>query len=575
VKVEDLNLIKDHFRDTTNFDDANNFLLDQTNIQCFFSNQEKYQDFLEYLHSYQTAEIKTSLEWGDVQTPIDFVKKVYAIIKSTGLKPEIIIEPTCGKGNFLLTALEIFPELKQIYGVEIQGKHLWQFILMLLSRDKMIDGRKPNATKINLILDDIFTHIFPEEIRNNHMKKILVIGNPPWVTSSELSRMNAMNIPAKSNIKNFSGIEAITGKSNFDISENIIVKMLDNFSEHEGKLAVLCKTSVIRNIMKYIPKKKWRIGNIQAIQFDAKKVFGKTCDASLLMLDFNVQEKDIICSLSNFENPMNVIRHFGWVKNKFVADTEKYQKTKQFDGSGLFTWRQGVKHDASKVLELEKTSLGIYMNKLNEELIIEDSLVYPLLKGSDIRTFEPKDQMKRILLPQKALNEDTKKIEELYPKTWQYLTAKEYYFKKRKSRIYKNKQDFAIFGIGDYAFAQFKVAIAGFYKTPHFALLEPIENKPVIVDDTCYFCSFDTYEEALFVASALNSDLSQEFFESIVFQDGKRPYTKEVLKRLDVNQLIDELTFTDLEEIWKKLGFKNNNDINSKAFQVYKKRIKE
>jgi len=566
VNIDEVNSIKGYFTKINCFEVANDFLLKQVNIKNFFSNQKQYTTFFDFLLS-ETTDTTTNKEWGDVQTPVDFVQKIYAIIKNTEFNPDIVIEPTCGKGNFLIAALDNFPELQQMYGVEIQENHLWSFLITLLSRVKNSKEDNSHHTKITLENDDIFSHIFPKALRENPKKNILVIGNPPWVTATELSKMNASNIPAKSNIKNFSGIEAITGKSNFDISENIIIKMIENFSEQTGKLAFLCKTSVIRNIMKYLPNKNWRIGNIQAIQFDAKKVFGKTCDASLLLLDLNVSEKETICSLSDFEKPNEVISHFGWVKNKFVADIKKYQKTKQYDGKGSFTWRQGVKHDASKIVELREISTGLYKNKLDEELTIEDNLIYPLLKGSDIRAFEPQDKMKRILLPQKSLSDDTEKIRDMYPKTWQYLTTKIDHFRKRKSRIYKNKKEFAIFGIGDYAFTPFKVAIAGFYKEPLFALLQPIENKAVIVDDTSYYLGFDTYNEALFVASALNSKLSREFFETIVFRDAKRPFTKELLMRLDVIKVIKQMEFTELEEIWNELNFENTSKITLKIIK--------
>ncbi len=574
VNADDYWLIRSDFTDLSSFEDANEFIQKQVNIQNFFSNQKEYYLFREFIQ-YEQEDSPPSKQWGDVQTPIDFVQKVYAIIKNTGFNPDIVIEPTCGKGNFLIEALHTFPKLQQMYGVEIQEDLLWIFLATLLSRVKNSEEGKWYRAKIILENEDIFSHTFPTKLREQPTKNFLVIGNPPWITASELSKINAINIPTKSNIKNFPGIEAITGRSNFDISENIIVKMIENFSEQTGKLAFLCKTSVIRNIMKNIPNKNWRIGNIRAIQFDAKKVFGKTCDASLLLLDLNVSKKEAICALSDIENPNETIRHFGWVKNKFVADIDKYQKIKQFDGTGPFTWRQGVKHDASKILELKEISSNLYKNKLDEELTIEDNLIYPLLKGSDIRIFEPNDKMKRILLPQKSLRDDTEKIRELYPKTWQYLTSKIDHFRKRKSRIYKNKKEFAIFGIGDYAFAPFKVAIAGFYKTLHFALLQPIENKPVLVDDTSYYIGFDTYKEALFIATILNSKLSREFFESIVFLDAKRPFTKELLMRLDINKIINEMEFTELEEIWNELNFENSNNIVSSDFKNYKKRIGE
>jgi hypothetical protein len=41
----------------------------------------------------------------------------------------------------------------------------------------------------------------------------LVIGNPPWVTNSQLSVLDSANRPARTNTKNARGIDAITGSS--------------------------------------------------------------------------------------------------------------------------------------------------------------------------------------------------------------------------------------------------------------------------------------------------------------------------------------------------------------------------
>lgn len=45
-----------------------------------------------------------------------------------------------------------------------------------------------------------------------------------------------------------------------------------------------------------------------------------------------------------------------------------------------------------------------------------------------------------------------------------------------------------MFGIGDYSFAPYKVALSGFYKKPLFCLL--YASKPVMTDDTAYFWHF-------------------------------------------------------------------------------------
>jgi len=52
----------------------------------------------------------------------------------------------------------------------------------------------------------------------------------------------------------------------------------------------------------------------------------------------------------------------------------------------------------------------------------------------------------------------------------------------------------------------------------------------------------------------LNSSKVQEFLFSISFQDAKRPYTKKVLQRLDLNKCVKNITFNELVETEKALG---------------------
>ena len=81
------------------------------------------------------------------------------------------------------------------------------------------------------------------------------------------------------------------------------------------------------------------------------------------------------------------------------------------------------------------------------------------------------------------------------------------------SSIYKNAPRFSIFGVGDYSFKPYKVAISGFYKKPVFALVHSKQDKPIMLDDTCYFLGFDDFKQALIVMLILNSNIVQEFIK--------------------------------------------------------------
>ena len=115
------------------------------------------------------------------------------------------------------------------------------------------------------------------------------------------------------------------------------------------------------------------------------------------------------------------------------------------------------------------------------------------------------------------------------------------FFEKRKSSIYKGKPPFSIFGIGDYSFAPWKVAISGLYKKLSFRAIASLNNKPIMLDDTCYFVPCNSESEANLILYLLNSETAQQFFNAFIFWDTKRPITASILKRLDLLKLADEL----------------------------------
>jgi hypothetical protein len=150
-----------------------------------------------------------------------------------------------------------------------------------------------------------------------------------------------------------------------------------------------------------------------------------------------------------------------------------------------------------------------------------------------------------MLVPQTKLGENTQLIETDAPRTWAYLQSYGEQFDRRKSAIYRNQPRFAVFGVGDYAFSSWKVAISGLYKKLHFVPVGPFSDKPVVFDDTCYFTTCQSQEEANLLAAMLNSGIAQEFFSALVFWDAKRPITSEILNQLNVFALANELKLFD------------------------------
>ncbi|MEX2214309.1 MAG: hypothetical protein WD768_09295, partial [Phycisphaeraceae bacterium] len=225
----------------------------------------------------------------------------------------------------------------------------------------------------------------------------------------------------------------------------------------------------------------------------------------------------------------------------FVSDLAAYRELCDLDGKECRKWRSGVKHDAAPVMEFTRVN-GNLINGLGQRCELENDYLFPLLKSSDLANGRLKPT-RFVLLTQRRVGDPTESIKQLAPRTWQYLLDHAAYLDNRRSSIYTNRARFSVFGVGDYSFAPAKVGISGFYKNLRFQALGRADEKPVMLDDTCYFVPCDSKHEAEFVAELLNSETAQRFISALVFADAKRPVTVDVLKRIDLKKLAERMGF--------------------------------
>ena len=510
----------------TSFKMANAILNDKTGIVDFFEKDDDFLQFQQMLKINQKIVSESRVEYGDFQTNKKLAESVCNYLYNKNISPKVLLEPTCGKGSFILSAIKTFGSLQQIFGIEIQEKYLWQLKFDLL--DFFLSNPTTNKPQIYLYHCNVFDFDFKKIKQQIKGQELLLTGNPPWVTNSMLSTLDSKNLPRKTNFKNAKGIDAITGKGNFDIGEFITLNMLDLFADENGFFAFLIKNSVVKNIVFEQKKKKYPISDIEKHTINAKKEFDAAVDASLFVCKFNsapeftAKEFDFYTS-----NPRVTL---GWINNKFASDIEKYKKYQHLDGVCPFEWRQGIKHDCAKIMELERINGG-FRNLLGEEFELEEELIYGILKSSDLKGDTVNNPRKFTIITQKRIGEETSHILEKLPKTRAYLHRHKEHFMNRKSSIYRGKPMFSIFGVGDYSFKPYKVAISGLYKQTKFTLVKP-NGTPLLLDDTCYFIGFNTLEEAQSIQNLLNQPETQEFIESFMFTDSKRAITKDLLMRI-------------------------------------------
>ncbi len=472
-------------------------------------------------------------EFGDYQTPVEFAEKVCQYLKNNRhIAPTAVIEPTCGLGSFVKSSL-LF-DAKEYYGIEINPEYC------AYCNETIHDER------VTIINSDFFRFSSKNLIKDR--SKILVLGNPPWVTNSTLSTLDSTNLPVKANFKGLNGIDAITGASNFDICEYMILQLINEYRDTNTVICMLCKTTVARNIFKELKRNHIAFSLCDILEFDAAKVFGINASACILFIQLSdrIMSSDV-CNVYSFEHPEKIKSQFGYLNGHFYSNLDA--ETENFDGRCCFEWRQGVKHDCSKIMELTMHS-GILQNGQKETVQIENTLVFPLIKSSMFKTPVIHRFSKYVIVTQKKTREDTEHLKQDVPKTWDYLNENKELFERRKSSIYHGSPPFSMFGVGDYSYSTYKVGVSGFYKRPLFSVLYSDDKKPVMTDDTSYFICFDSYDMAYVAMLLLNSEKVQVFLTSIAFLDAKRPYTKKVLERIDFDKIvnsvkIDELTQTE------------------------------
>lgn len=539
----------------------------------FFETHDEYRTLIDSISfsKYSLVEDTDRAEYGDFQTNKILAYNVTEKLKLKGISPEIVIEPTCGKGNFIVAALTTFNSIKQIYGIEIYKPYIWETKFSIL--DFFISNPTTRKPEISIIHSSIFDFNFREISEKKSIKNLLILGNPPWVTNSKLGSLNSLNLPPKTNFKKQNGLDAITGKGNFDIAEYITIMLFDAFQYHNGNLALLVKNSVIKNILFEQKERLYKISSFEKHCIDSNKEFDVSVEASLLFCKFN-SEPGLICQEYDFYSQNKNI-DFGWQDSKFVSNIVDYNETKKIDGICPFEWRQGVKHDCSSIMELErlrefsKNYDGFFINKISQEIDLEESLIYGLLKSSDLKNTVIENTRKYTIITQSKVGQETAYIESFFPKTFSYLKKNLTFFQARKSSIYKGKPQFSIFGIGDYSFKPYKVAISALYKTYHFTLVLPQNDKAVMLDDTCYFIGFDKIEYAVYSIILLNSTVIEEFLKSISFSDAKRVFTKDLLMRIDLLNVAESVSEQEIEEQISNLNKKYELNINLLLWQDF------
>ncbi len=330
------------------------------------------------------------------------------------------------------------------------------------------------------------------------------------MTNAALSRLASGNHPRKENRQGLAGIEALTGKSNFDVSEWMIGRLLEAAAGRRVTLAMLCKTSVAQKGLTHAWKNELPVEHCEIRQIDAAKYFGACVDACLFVCRLGSNTAAAECAHFDDLSSSQPTQTFGLRDGRLVADVAAYDRVRHLIG-GTDRWRSGVKHDCASVFEFRQQGTK-RRNGLGEIADLERRYVFPMLKSSHVAGGDAAEPIRRLLVPQQRVGQETESLARRAPKTWRYLLRHAERLDRRASVVYRNQPRFSVFGVGPYTFCDWKVMVSGFYKSWRFVPVGPANGRPVLCDDTCYFLPCRSAAEARCRANLLNSEGGREFF---------------------------------------------------------------
>jgi methylase of polypeptide subunit release factors len=468
-------------------------------------------------------------EYGDFQTPLSLARRVAALIGQKEKHFGTIIEPTCGVGAFLEAAAERFGTSPTYLGLDINPNYVGA------ARAALARIGPPKG----IVQQRDFYTIDWRQFLSEQAGPVLIVGNPPWITNAGMGVINGKNLPEKSNFQGQSGLDAMTGKANFDISEWMLVKLAEAFPSRGGTLAMLVKTVVARKLLAHCWSTGIPIIEAAIYHIDAAEHFDAAVDASLVVIEFGESTKpkraQVYGHLSHAIRPTSTV---ALEDGMLIADLDAYRATKHLIGGSPLRWRSGIKHDCSKVMELQLAGRQL-KNGLDELLDLEPDYLLPMFKTSEIAAGRVDHCHRRMIVTQRCIGEQTAGIAERAPKTWSYLQRHCALLSKRGSSIYRGKPEFSIFGVGDYSFSPWKIAISGMYKSLRFVKVGPFQAQPVVFDDTTNFIPCPSETAATLLLSLLESDEARMFYNAFIFWDAKRPITVDLLGRLNIHALAE------------------------------------
>jgi len=501
---------------------------------------------------------------GEHYTPEWLAMHILDQVGYDGQAESTLIDPACGSGVFLVEALrrKTAQSQKTCRDWTIVGMDVNPLAVLAARVNYMMALGQRGGEDAALKLEEIPVYLGDVLLGDEdglwrvdtlpfaHEKFDLVVGNPPWVNWESLSpeyRLATLALWKRYGLFSHSGMDTILGSGKKDLSTLVTLSSASQFLKPGGKMAYLITQSVFKSGGAAEGFRDFRLpggGQIKVTMVE---------DLSRCRPFAGASNRTAIIYLENRVATTYPVPYFLWTNLSYISrgagqadrtviplvaepvDAKDatspwitYRRScrdglRKILGSSPYRAREGANTGGANgilwVEVVDRPGSGLVrVRNLAEagrkkvavtEAVIEETLVYPLLKGNDLDRWRAHPSAS-IILTQDPLTRRGISLGVMarsFPRTLAYLEQYEHELRNRAAyRRYFREDDpfYSMFNVGEYTLGQYKTVWHRLGDRMKAAVVEG-GQKPIIPQETHTLVACESRDEAWYLAGVLNS----------------------------------------------------------------------
>jgi SAM-dependent methyltransferase len=418
-----------------------------------------------------------------------------------------------------------------------------------------------------------------------------VVGNPPWVNWESLPphyRERSKEMWQRYGLFVHSGMDTILGKGKKDISTLMTYVAADRYLKPGGKLGFVITQSVFKTSGAGQGFRRFRLGQsgahlrvLQVDDFSAIQPFeGATNNTAILVMQkgqpttydppvpYTVWRKAGSASVpftATWEQarPMLTARQVyaepvdaadptsAWLtttrpalralrkvlgQSAYAAHAGAYS-----GGANAVYWLQLTGSNPDGTVQVRNISEGAKREAPSGQHNLEPDLLFPLVRAREVRKWSVERMPDVFILvtqdPSSQRGIPPPRMEAQYPRTLAYLSTFRAVLAARKSQAVRRlatEAFYAMFAVGEYTFAPYKVVWPRIARGICAAVAGPVNGSPLIPQETVSLVACEAADEAHYVCALLNSSPFDFAVRSYSQEGGKGFGSPQVLKNVAV-----------------------------------------